>query len=321
MMQSHPPRPDFTRRDLELPQVVRLLRRAALPILGVTVLAGVGAYLLSGLQPKVYEATSSMFTEQSGAANALNDSLLRPSPLPRGGLEQALHSPAVVKLVVNRLRAAEIAPATVTAVREDLEAELSAGIFKKLQVAPDPNSPTNSNSGVVYILSARASTPELARVLANSSVAALQLWDIQRAQRRSEQARAALKLQLDVLDRTAQTGGLSTDDVNRQARASIVRDLAVITSSRQSVAGTLDVIAEAVNPARPVTPRPLRSAALAALLTLLFAGGGAVLLGSRRQPTAAEAAADWDSAPEGAPALYRHEASESRNVTSTVPQR
>lgn len=319
MMQSPSPRPAVTRPDLEFPQVVRLLRRAAVPILGVTVLAGVGAFLLSGLQPKVYEATSSMFTEQDGSS-ALNDSLLRPSPLPRGGLEQALHSPAVVKLVINRLRAASIAPVAVAKIKTDLETELSTGNFKKLQIVPDKNSPSNSNSGVVYILSAQANTPELARVLANSTVAALQLWDIQRAQKRSEQARAALKLQLDVLDRTAQTGGLSTDDVNRQARASIVRDLAVITSSRQSVAGTLDVIAEAVDPARPMTPRPLRTGALAALLTLLFAGGGAVLLGSRRQPTEAEVL-DWDSTPEGAPSLYRHEASESRNVTSTVPHR
>lgn len=316
MMQSPPPRPDAAHRDLEFPQVVRLLRRAAVPVLGVTVLAGVGAYLLSGLQPKVYQATSTLFTEQGGGSNALADSLLRPSPLPRGGLEQALHSPAVVKLVVNRLRSSDIAPATIAKVKRDLEAELSAGSFSKLKVAPDPNSPSNSNTGVVYILTARANTPELARVLANSSVAALQLWDIQRAQRRSEQARAALKLQLDVLDRTAQTGGLSTDDVNRQARASITRDLAVIGASRQSVAGTLDVIAEAVDPARPVSPRPLRTAALAALLTLLFAGGGAVLLGSRRP-----VATGGEGLPEDDSALYRREAAEARNVTSTVPQR
>ncbi|WP_156953022.1 hypothetical protein [Deinococcus frigens] len=320
-MPSSSPHPNTTHRDLELPQVIHLLRRAALPILGVTALAGVGAYLLSGLQPKVYEATSSLFTEQSGGNNALNDSLLRPSPLPRGGLEQALHSPAVVKLVINRLRAAEIAPATVAKVQADLQAELSTGGFKKLQVAPDSNSPSNSNSGVVYILSARANTPELARVLANSSVAALQLWDIQRAQRRSEQARIALELQLNVLDRTAQDGGLSTDSVNDQTRAAILRDLIVIKTSRQSVSGTLDVIAEAVNPARPVTPRPQRTAALAALLTLLFAGGGAVLLGSRRQPTETAVATDRGSVPADAPALYRHESSEARNVTSSVPQR
>ncbi|MBB5366269.1 hypothetical protein [Deinococcus humi] len=316
MMQSPPPRPDVAHRDLEFPQVTRLLRRAAIPVLGVTVLAGVGAYLLSGMQPKVYQATSTLFTEQTGGSNALADSLLRPSPLPRGGLEQALHSPAVVKLVINRLRASDIAPATIAKVQRELQAELSTGNFSKLKVTLDPNSPSNSNTGFVYILSARANTPELARVLANSSVAALQLWDIQRAQRRSEQARAALKLQLDVLDRTAQTGGLSTDDVNRQARASITRDLAVIGASRQSVAGTLDVIAEAVDPAKPVTPRPLRTAALASLLTLLFAGGGAVLLGSRRTLVAGE-----EEAPEDASALYRREAAEARNVTSTVPQR
>ncbi len=317
MMQSPPPRPDAAHRDLEFPQVTHLLRRAAVPVLGVTVLAGVGAYLLSGLQPKVYQATSTLFTEQTGGSNALADSLLRPSPLPRGGLEQALHSPAVVKLVINRLRASEIAPATVAKVQRELQAELSSGSFSKLKVAPDPSSPSNSNinAGIVYILSARANTPELARVLANSSVAALQLWDIQRAQRRSEQARTALKLQLDVLDRTAQTGGLSTDDVNQQARASITRDLAVIGASRQSVAGTLDVIAEAVDPAKPVTPRPLRTAALASLLTLLFAGGGAVLLGSRRPVVAGEETFEDPSA------LYRREATEARNVTSTVPQR
>lgn len=315
MMQSRPPRSDATSSDLELPQVVRLLRRAAVPVLGIAALAGVGGYLLSNLQPKVYMATSSLFTEQgTGNSSALNDSMLRPSPLPRGGLQQALHSPAVVKLVINRLRASEIAPATINKVQRELQAELSTGGFKTLKVELDPNSPSNSNTGNVYILSARADTPELARVLANSSVAALQLWDIQRAQRRLEQARAALKLQLDVLDRSAQEGGLSTDDVNRQARAAIARDLAVIGASRQSVAGTLDVIAEAVEPAGPVAPRPKRTAALSALLALLFAGGGAVLLGSRR-------ALAQNAGPDDASALYRREASEAPNVTSTVPQR
>ncbi|GGL94977.1 hypothetical protein GCM10010840_36290 [Deinococcus aerolatus] len=317
MMQSRPPRSDTTSSDLELPQVARLLRRAALPVLGIAALAGVGGYLLSNLQPKVYTATSSLFTEQvGGGSNALNDSMLRPSPLPRGGLQQALHSPAVVKLVVNRLRASEIAPATINKVQRELQAELSTGGFKKLKVELDPNSPSNSSTGNVYILSARADSPELARTLANASVAALQLWDIQRAQRRLEQARAALKLQLDVLDRSAQDGGLSTDDVNRQARAAIARDLAVIGASRQSVAGTLDVIAEAVDPAGPTSPRPKRTAALSALLALLFAGGGAVLLGSRRALVDTR-----DSDPDDASALYRRETSDARNVTSTVPQR
>ncbi|MDV6375364.1 hypothetical protein [Deinococcus arenicola] len=300
--------------DIEFPQVLSLLRRAALPVLAVTVLAGVGGYVLSGLQPKVYEATSTVFVEPGNSGSALDNSLLKPSVLPRGGLQLALHSPAVVELVVTGLRATDTAPARVNELQRDLRAELSRGSFKTLQVEADPGSQSGTSGGGVFTLSARANTPDLARVLANISVSALQRWDVQRTQSRMEQARTALKLQLDVLDRTAQDGGLSTDPVNNQARASIVRDLAVIGSSRQSVVGTMDVIAVAVTPSRPVTPRPLRTAALAALLTLLFAGGGAVLLGSRRQVVR-----DWDSVPDEGSPLYRRDSRDSRNVTSTVP--
>ncbi|WP_034388774.1 hypothetical protein [Deinococcus sp. YIM 77859] len=272
---SPPPQPTT---ETDFSQVLSALRRFALPILGASVLAGTGAYLLADSQPRFYEASSSLIADRGGSG-VLSDSVLTPSPLPPGALQQALRSPAVINRIAAQLRAADVPAEDVARINSALYNELKSGSIRKLWVEAGDG----SRSEGVFTLHAVANTPELASALANAGVAALQEWDVRRAQRRLELARASLQQQLAALDRAVERGELYDDSASFQVRSQLVRDLALAGAARRGITGTLDVVAEAVPPSAPIAPRPRRTALIAALLALLVASGGAVLLDSLRR--------------------------------------
>jgi hypothetical protein len=258
--------------------VLMVLRRAALPILVAGALAGGGSFLLANNQPRVYQATSGLIASQSADIGAITENLVRPAPLPDGALTQALRSPRVIGIIVDELRASKLGPPDVDNLDRALRADLASGAASRLSVtAAGTGQPAS-----VYVLQARASTPEAARLLADASVVALQRWDAQRARARLEQARLSLRRQLVVLGEPAQNG-LYNVQARAEAKARLLQELGQLSALNVGVTGTLDVLSEAVAPSGPVAPQPLRSALLAALLAVLSAAGLAVLIDSLRR--------------------------------------
>lgn len=263
-------------------QLLGSLRAALWPILGATVLAGGAAFLLANAQPRVYEATSSMVASGAGESGVLSDSLISASTLPSGALNQALRSPSVIAQIIKEVGASNLPTAQRTTLTNNLKQQLAGGGFATLGISSSTDNGQNSG---LYLLSARADTPVAAQSLADAGVNALLNWDTQRSQRRLERARVSIQGQLKALEKDTPNTDLY-DDAHQQARARLLVDLGLTGALRQSATGTLDRLAEAVAPASPVSPRPLRSGLLSAVLAFLAASGVAALLGSRRSSPA-----------------------------------
>lgn len=259
-------------------QLLASLKAALWPIVGATVLAGGAAFLLANAQPRVYEATSSMVSSGAGESGVLSENLISASALPSGALSQALRSPSVIAQIVNDIEASSLPPSQRNSVVNHLKQQLSDGGFATLGVTSSTDNGQNSG---LYLLSARADSPVAAQALADAGVSALLTWDTQRSQRRLERARASILGQLKILDKETPNTDLY-DQAHQEARSRLLQNLSLTGALSQSATGTLDQLAEAVAPASPVAPRPLRTGLLSAVLAFLAASGMAALLGSRR---------------------------------------
>lgn len=263
-------------------QLLGSLRAALWPIVAATALAGGAGFLLANAQPRIYEATSSMVASGAGESGVLSDSLISASTLPAGALSQVLRSPSVIAQIVKDIEASSLPTSQRTSAVTHLKQQLSNGGFATLGVTSSTDSTQNSG---LYLLSARAETPVAAQTLADAGVSALLNWDTQRSQRRLERARTSILSQLKILEKETPNTDLY-DQAHEQARARLLQNLGLTGALRQSATGTLDRLAEAVAPASPVSPQPLRTGLLCAVLAFLAASGVAALLGSRRSPPA-----------------------------------
>lgn len=131
----------------------------------------------------------------------------------------------------------------------------------------------------VYTVTAKGPTARAATFLADAAAESLLNWDRGRALKGLQRAERSLRAQLAEIDRQLGAGDL--DEVDRQtliaARANTQRNLAQASIQTEGVAGSLELVAPAVEPLRPVAPRPTRNAVLAGLLTLLLGTGLAAL--------------------------------------------
>lgn len=263
--------------DVDALPVMSTLARSALPIIAAALIAGGLAYIITAGQPKVYQAGSTVFSA-AGASNQV-EGLFTPPALPRGTLRQALTSPAVVLDVVNRVQNSGLPKSEINTIVSSLKSELKGGRVRSLQLA----TADESNSGGVYTVNGRAGSPAGARVLTNAGVNALVAWDLKRAQNRMERVRSSLQGQLRALNTET-----PDDNINAAAyeanRERILGELALVSPGAVSANGTLDIVSLAIDPAGSVAPRPLRSAALSALLTLLTATALTLLLANLRPP-------------------------------------
>lgn len=265
--------------DVDALPVMNTLTRSALPIIAAALLAGGLSYVVTAGQPKVYQASSTLFSA-AGTGNQ-TEGLFTPPALPRGTLGQALTSPAVVLDVVNRVKSSGLPQGEINTIVSSLKSELTGGRVRSLQLV----TADESNSGGVYTINGRAGSPAAARVLTNAGVNALVAWDLKRARNRMERVRNSLQGQLRALNTET-----PDDNINAAAyeanRERILGELALVAPGAASANGTLDIVSLAIDPAGSVAPRPLRSAALSALLTLLTAIALTLLLANMR-PAAA----------------------------------
>ncbi|QLG09610.1 AAA family ATPase [Deinococcus sp. D7000] len=279
-MQSVPPRP-ANADQIDLRQVFGTLRRYA-PLLILTPLVVAGAtYLLSSRQAPVYESSASIIAVDSNAQNSLiNNTLVTAPPLPQGAVEQVLHSRSLVATIVDKLEKSDLPPEIIRKMSDDLSRELSANSFNRLKV----RARLDTQQRGVYEIQAQGETPEAARQLAEDGVAALLDWDNARAKQSVTRSRQSLQGQLQNL--TARIEAIN-DPLERQslvaARGQVLQNLSQMAVLETAATGTLIPVADAVAPNRPVSPRPLRNAALAGLLSLFLATGLVLLSDSLRR--------------------------------------
>ena len=267
--------------DINLLQVFGTLRRSWLPILGATVLIGAGTYLISRAQPPVYESRSSIISLFSNAGNqVINNTLVTAPPLPQGALDEALRSSSVTDAILKTVETANLGAVPTEAIRRGLQNSLATGTTKLIKV----NSRLDTQQRGVYEIVAQAGSPRAARVLAGATTSALLGWDGARAQRGVANARRSIEAQLTALDtRLASVAAGSPDSLSlTAARGLLQQNLSQVSVLEQTSSGTLSPGADPSQPIAPVSPRPTRNAALAALLTLFAASGLALLLSSLR---------------------------------------
>ncbi|WP_084571540.1 polysaccharide biosynthesis tyrosine autokinase [Deinococcus misasensis] len=290
--------PNVRNDDIDIVKLFGTLRRNAL-LIGISVaLTGGLTYLISQQQTPTYEAVSSMIAVRSETGNmTLNNTLVSAPPLPQGAVEKAIHSRSVTQDIIAGLQESKLSRAEQQAIIDDLNRELSRNSFDRLKVRARLD---NQLTGV-YEITAQSNTPESAQVLANAAVQAVINWDIQRATARLVRAKGSLEQQLASLNQSIRAS--RNNSIEQQTfiatRASVLQNLAQMEVFVKAATGTLNLVAEAEVPSEPVSPKPLRSAALAALLAFLLASGFALISDALRK----RIESDEDLTAFGAPVL------------------
>ncbi|GGK25318.1 exoP [Deinococcus malanensis] len=192
-------------------------------------------------------------------------------------MAQALQSTQVIGPLIQAIRKEEeISQSERERLSENLGRELRE---QRLQSVTLTSRLDLSGNGI-YTVRARARTAAAAQRLANLASAALFSWDRDRALESVRRAQAGFQAQLAQVDQ--QLGASALPGVERQTliarRANIQGNLTQVQLLEDSVAGVLSSLSAAVEPLRPVAPKPLRNAALAGLLGVLLATGIVALL-------------------------------------------
>lgn len=269
-------------QEIDLSVLWRGIRRRLPWILGSAALVGAGTYVWSKQQPTVYSASAYLISSNgSGAANSpLDGGIIRASPLPEGAIPQALQSTQVMGPLLRALRTEPgIPPQERARLIEDLTKEMRAQKMKTVALTSRLDQ-YNSGNGI-YTITAKARTAESAAKLANLTSQTLLTWDKGRALENLNRAEAGFRAQLAQTDEQIAARPASGNDVERQTlvakRASVLGSLSNILVLKNSVAGVLSPLSDAVVPLQADSPKPLRNAILTGLLTLLLGSGIAAL--------------------------------------------
>lgn len=272
---SEPYEAKSAEQEIELSALWRGIRRRLPIILLSTALASGLTYTLSKRQPPVYESSSSLITVQQGNAVA-SGTLVSASQLPAGALSEALQGSTVINDIIATVKVSGLSADIKGKLTTDLERELQLSKLSTVQLTSRLDYAGNG----VYTVTARAPSPQAARVLADATAQALLNWDENRALQTVKKAEQVQQAQLQAIDHQLKAGGL--DSVERDTliatRALTQRNLTNTSIQALSVTGSLDLVSPAVEPLSPVAPKPARNAMLVALLGLLLGSGIAALL-------------------------------------------
>ncbi|GGR58487.1 exoP [Deinococcus seoulensis] len=275
-MTLKPETTSYSSDNIDLLQVLAVLRRAWLPLIAAPVLLGGATYVLSSRQAPVFEATTSLMSAMPDNANdVLRGSSVTASQLPQGAVDEVVHSRASVDRIISTIAATDLSSDVKSAISDDLNDELATDAYARLTV----KARLDQQQRGVYDVKASAETPMAAKLLADAAASALLQWDTERARAGVTRARQNLQAQLDNLN--SRLAALPEGSLEAQslvaARGQLLLNLSQATVFEEGASGNLTLLAQANAPRNPVSPKPRRNAALVFLLTL-FAGAGAALL-------------------------------------------
>ena len=259
-----------------------MFRRSIWVILAVALLGGGLTYLVSSWQPAEYETSTSIAALSGETGNSVvSSTLVTAPPLPQSVVQNALRSRRVLGLTADQLRASDLNVQDKAALIAGLEAESVTGRYRLLRLLAsiDPQQQTG-----IYELRAHTRSPQTAQVLADASAQALLIWDREQAAQNINRAQRTLSQQLANVDaRLAAGPGAADLNALQVTRADLREKLGQISALLTAVGGTLSLVSEAQLPRLPVSPRPLRDAALVFGALLFFASLGALLLDALRK--------------------------------------
>ncbi|WP_420597418.1 Wzz/FepE/Etk N-terminal domain-containing protein [Deinococcus sp.] len=280
MISQFPAAPQEPDNEIELGVLWRGVRRRLRLILMATLVMALAVYTLSRFQTPVYEASASVLASNAQSQiGVVGGSVV--SALPLGTADQVLHSPLIVRPLIQAvqanvaLNAAERQQIVRTLNRELTNTTTTQG-KRVVEIGADQGTGENS----IYTLRARASSAAAAQFLANTSSNLLLTWESGRVLRDVRLAQSNFTLQLSQVERRLGLPGLSPEERQSQIfrRATLQDNLAQLGFLIESKPGSLQPLTSAIEPLRPLSPSPLRNGVLAGLLVGLLGLGLAALL-------------------------------------------
>ena len=272
-----PQEPD---NEIELSVLWRGVRRRLRLILIATLVMALAVYILSRFQTPVYEASASILASNAQSQiGVVGGSVV--SALPLGTADQVLHSPLIVRPLIQAVQANVALNAAerqriVRALNRELTDASNTQGKRVIEIGADQGTGENS----IYTLRARASSAAAAQFLANTSSNLLLTWESGRVLRDVRLAQSNFTLQLSQVERRLGLPGLSAEERQSQIyrRATLQDNLAQLGFLIESKPGSLQPLTSAIEPLRPLSPSPLRNGVLAGLLAGLLGLGIAALL-------------------------------------------
>lgn len=256
-------------QELNFRDLIALVRKGFWwAVLAAVVVAG-AVWWFSGRMEPTYQATATLILSQPNSElNRFGVSLVTAPAIDVNAYREAAHSHPVVResMIVQGITAPDA---------RDLE-EFGNNLTIRTQ--------ENRLSSMLYV-DFRSASPEQASAAANAVAAQLLQWDAERATRNLttivqtlEAQIAELQAQIDSIsgqpDSAAQLDSLGS----LQAQQSISLNSARALLS--SAVGSLEILEPATPPVNSIAPRPLRNAALAAVLAVFIVYGVVLLRGA-----------------------------------------
>lgn len=230
-------------------------------LLGLAVVAAAAAYLLSTFQPRVYEASARLLSAQPVELGSTTSSP-QFRPLAAAAYREAAYGTLVLEQMNRRFPG--VLPKEAAKVREKLR-------IRSIE--------TVGSSSTVFVLSARDTDPRRAAALANTWAEALRNWEEALIRDNFKRASISLENRIRWVDiQLAQATNRTDQAVLRELRAGLERELGIVRSLENSATGQLSLLAQAEVPTEAIWPRPLLTAAIAAISILLL---GFILLAIR----------------------------------------
>ena len=248
-----------TLRDL-----VDILQRGWWPALVAAAVLSVTTFFVSGARPNVYQAQATVVTTfQDPAQRAFGTTLVTAPALSTSTYRAAVLSRPVIERAFVELNGR--APSA------DEVLALQRAVTVRLEEA---------QASALLRVSTRAGDPVEAQRRADAVTSAVVAWDVERATRSLETSIESLTAQIASLDEEIVAAPPEQLPGLERARADLTLQLSSARALRTGAVGRLELFEGAVVPRGPISPRPMRDAAIMAVLAVIATFGGLLLWGA-----------------------------------------
>lgn len=248
-------------REPSLRDTVEVARRALLPAFVAAIAVAAVAYLLTSGRVPVYQAQATVLvTSQDPSQRAFGGTLVTAPVLSVATYRAAVVSEPVLQMALTSVVGSPPAPEAV----RGLQARLSV----RSEDAPA--------SALLRVL-VRATDARLAQTQADAVADALVRWDAERATRALEAIIASLSAQIAAIGEEIAAADPADVVGLERVRAELGLQLSSARALRAGAVGRSEVFERARLPVAPVSPRPVRDAALLGMLGFAATFGLALL--------------------------------------------